>query len=99
MFTGKFAFNSLKLIVDNNKHKSIKEILKFIMQNITVRLTAFSLVREKGTLELLIVTLIKSSELIIGKMIPYILIGSIDFIISLFFGTLWFDVPIKGYWI
>ncbi|WFD08822.1 ABC transporter permease [Tepidibacter hydrothermalis] len=76
----------------------IPGLIGLIMQNITVMLTAFSLVREreKGTLELLIVTPIKSSELIIGKMIPYVLIGSIDFIISLFFGTLWFDVPIKG---
>ncbi|CAH2213119.1 ABC transporter permease [Tepidibacter aestuarii] len=76
----------------------IPGLIGLIMQNITVMLTAFSLVREreKGTLELLIVTPIKSSELIIGKMIPYVLIGSIDFIISLFFGTLWFGVPIKG---
>ncbi|WP_099192572.1 ABC transporter permease [Tepidibacter mesophilus] len=76
----------------------IPGLIGLIMQNITVMLTAFSLVREreKGTLELLIVTPIKSSELIIGKMIPYVLIGSVDFIISLFFGTLWFGVPIKG---
>jgi ABC-2 type transport system permease protein len=76
----------------------IPGLIGLIMQNITVMLTAFSLVREKerGTLELLIVTPIKSAELIIGKMVPYILIGSIDFIIALLFGTIWFDVPIKG---
>lgn len=77
---------------------NIPGLIGLIMQNITVMLTAFSLVREKekGTIELLIVTPIKSSELIIGKMVPYILIGSIDFMIALFFGTSYFKVPIVG---
>ncbi|MCT4585923.1 MAG: ABC transporter permease [Peptostreptococcaceae bacterium] len=77
---------------------TIPGLIGLIMQNITVMLTAFSLVREKenGTMELLIVTPIKSLELILGKMVPYILIGSIDFLIALSFGTFWFDVPIRG---
>jgi ABC-2 type transport system permease protein len=77
---------------------TIPGLIGLIMQNITVMLTAFTLVREKekGTIEQLIVTPIKSSELILGKMIPYILIGSIDFLIALFFGTYWFNVPIQG---
>ncbi len=77
---------------------TIPGLIGLIMQNITVMLTAFSLVREKekGNLELLIVTPIKSIELILGKMIPYILIGCIDFLIALFFGTYWFNVPIEG---
>lgn len=77
---------------------TIPGLIGLIIQNITVMLTAFSLVREKekGTAELLIVTPIKSGELILGKMIPYILIGSIDFLIALSFGILWFKVPIEG---
>lgn len=77
---------------------TIPALIGLIMQNITVMLTAFTLVREreKGTIEQLIVTPIKSVELIIGKMVPYILIGSIDFLIALFFGTYWFNVPIQG---
>ncbi len=73
-------------------------IIGLVMQNITIILTAFSMVREKehGTLEQLIVTPITSIELILGKMIPYILIGSIDFLIALFFGTWLFKVPIQG---
>ncbi len=73
-------------------------LIGLVMQNITVMLTAFALVREKehGTIELLIVTPIKSVELIIGKMIPYILIGTIDFLIALFLGTWWFEVPVQG---
>lgn len=77
---------------------TIPALIGLIMQNITVMLTAFTLVREKekGTIEQLIVTPIKSLELIVGKMIPYILIGSLDFLIALFFGTYWFNVPIQG---
>lgn len=77
---------------------TIPGLIGLIMQNITIMLTAFSLVREKekGTLELLIVTPIKSGELILGKMIPYIFIGCIDFLIALFFGTYWFKVAIEG---
>ncbi len=77
---------------------TIPGLIGLIMQNITVLLTAFTLVREreKGTLEQLIVTPVKAAELIIGKMIPYILIGTIDFLIALFFGTYWFKVPIEG---
>ncbi|TCO69699.1 ABC transporter permease [Marinisporobacter balticus] len=77
---------------------TIPGLIGLILQNVTVMLTAFSLVREKemGTLELLIVTPIKSVELILGKMIPYIFIGAIDFLIALFFGTYWFNVSIEG---
>ncbi|WIF94767.1 ABC transporter permease [Caminicella sporogenes] len=77
---------------------TIPALIGLIMQNITVMLTAFTLVREKekGTIEQLIVTPIKPMELIIGKMIPYILIGSVDFFIALFFGTYWFNVSVQG---
>jgi len=73
-------------------------LIGLVMQNITAMLTAFSLVREKehGTIELLIVTPIRSAELIIGKMIPYVVIGTVDFLIALFLGTWWFEVPVMG---
>lgn len=81
-----------------SKNFTIPGLMGLVMQNITVMLTAFSLVREreKGTIEQLMVSPIRSYELIIGKMLPYILIGNIDFLITIFFGTIWFDVPIKG---
>ncbi|MBC7766255.1 MAG: ABC transporter permease, partial [Hyphomonadaceae bacterium] len=52
---------------------TVPGLVGLIMQNITIMLTAFALVREKerGTIEQLIVTPIKSIELILGKMIPY----------------------------
>lgn len=76
----------------------IPALIGLIMQNITILLTAFSLVREreKGTIEQLIVSPIKPIELIMGKMVPYIIIGSFDFLLALFFGTWYFNVPIVG---
>lgn len=83
--------------LESNKF-TIPGLIGLIMQNITVLLTAFALVREKekGTIELLIVTPIKPIELIIGKMIPYIFTGFIGFLLALFLGTTWFHVPIQG---
>ncbi len=73
-------------------------LLAIVMQNITILLTAFSLVREKekGNLELLIVSPIKPIELILGKMIPYMLIGFFDLLLTLYFGLLYFNVKIAG---
>ena len=77
---------------------TIPGLIGLIVQNITIMLTAFSLVREKekGTMELLIVTPIKSTELIIGKMVPYIFIGTFDLLVAMALGTKWFNVPIQG---
>jgi ABC-2 type transport system permease protein len=81
-----------------NQNFTIPGLVGLIMQNITVLLTAFALVRERerGTIEQLIVTPVKSSELILGKLTPYVLIGFLDFLFSLALGMLWFQVPIRG---
>lgn len=77
---------------------TIPGLLGLVMQNITIILTAFSLVREKekGTMEQLIVTPIKSAELMIGKLIPYVLIGYADFLMVLALSMYWFHVPVSG---
>lgn len=69
-----------------------------ILQNVTLMLTAFAVVRERerGTLEQLIVTPIRPMELMIGKIVPYLVIGFVDLILILGVGTLWFGVPIAG---
>jgi len=68
------------------------------MQNITVMLTAFALVRERerGTMEQLIVTPIRPLELVIGKLVPYIFIAFFDVLLTLAVGTFWFKVPVSG---
>ncbi|MDK2823840.1 MAG: drug efflux transport system permease protein [Clostridia bacterium] len=77
---------------------NIPGLIGLILQNITVMLTAFTLVRERerGTLEQLIVTPVKPTELMIGKLVPYILIAVIDVSLALIVNTFWFKVSIQG---
>lgn len=63
-----------------------------------VNLTAFAIVREReiGTLEQILVTPIRPFEFIIGKTLPFFLIGLLQVGIIAGVGMLWFDVPFKG---
>jgi ABC-2 type transport system permease protein len=60
-----------------------------------VNLTAFAIVRERevGTLEQILVTPIQPFEFIIGKTLPFFLIGLLEVSIVIAVGLLWFDVP------
>lgn len=76
----------------------IPALIGMILQLITSMLTATAIVRERerGTIEQLIVTPIRSWELIVGKIAPYVLIAFLNTLEVLFVGTLWFKVPIVG---
>ena len=65
---------------------------------IVVTLTAFAVVREReiGTLEQIMVTPIRRVEFILGKTIPFFLIGLFDAALISAVGTLWFQVPLRG---
>jgi ABC-2 type transport system permease protein len=52
--------------------------------------------RERGNLELLINTPVTAAELMVGKVIPYIVIGLIQLLVILLAGDLLFDVPVRG---
>lgn len=60
--------------------------------------TAVAIVREReqGNLELLINTPITTTELMIGKILPYVLIGLVQLALIIGVGRLLFDVPIRG---
>ena len=61
-------------------------------------LTAQAIVREReiGTLEQIMVTPIRSWELMVGKTIPFALIGLLDAIMIAIIGVFWFEVPLRG---
>jgi len=61
-------------------------------------LTAFAVVREReiGTLEQIMVTPIRPFEFILGKTIPFFLIGLLDVTLIGVVGTFWFQVPFRG---
>jgi len=63
-----------------------------------VLFTSIAIVREKerGNLELLITTPVLSVELMIGKILPFVLIGYVQVSLILLLGTFLFDVPIRG---
>jgi len=52
--------------------------------------------REHGTLEQLMASPIKRGELLIGKMIPYILVGLINVIVIPILAMVWFKIPFNG---
>ncbi|BFU91995.1 MAG: transport permease protein [Nitrospira sp.] len=63
-----------------------------------VSLTAFAIVREReiGTLEQIMVTPIGRLEFILGKTLPFFLIGLFDTALVSLVGTFWFGVPFRG---
>ncbi len=77
---------------------NIPGVVGLILQNITIILTALAMVREKelGTIEQLIMTPVTSFELIMGKLIPYIIIGIYDFVIVMILSRLVFGVLVAG---
>ncbi|MGQ9636701.1 MAG: ABC transporter permease [Thermodesulfobacteriota bacterium] len=65
---------------------------------IPIILTAQAIVRERemGTLEQIMVTPIRSWELILGKTLPFAMIGFLDVILIALIGVFWFEIPFRG---
>jgi len=76
----------------------IPGVIGMILYAITSILTATSVVRERerGTIEQLIVTPIRPWELVIGKVLPYVILAFIDTLEVLALGHWWFGVPVRG---
>jgi ABC-2 type transport system permease protein len=69
-----------------------------IIALVTIMLTAMSIVREKeiGTMEQLMVTPIRPFELMLGKLLPFAIVGIIEVVIVIAAALLIFDTPIRG---
>ena len=70
-----------------------------ILLTITMTLitsTAIVRERERGTLEQLIVTPIGKTSLMLGKLVPFVLVGYVQMTVVLLLGTLFFRIPIEG---
>jgi drug efflux transport system permease protein len=81
-----------------SSHYMVPALIGVIMLFLCVVLTSTAIVRERerGTIEQLIVTPIRSWELLVGKLTPYVLIAFFDTIEILVLGVLLFGVPIAG---
>ena len=76
----------------------VPALIGVILNMTMVIFTAAAIVRERerGNLELLITTPIRSGELMAGKLLPYVLIGLIQTTLVLVVGAWIFDVPVNG---
>lgn len=76
----------------------VPALIGVILNMTMVIFTAIAIVRERerGNLELLIVTPVKSAELLTGKLLPYIAVGLVQTTLILLFGHWLFDVPVVG---
>ncbi len=73
-------------------------LMSILLILVTVMLTAFSIVREKerGTIEQLFVTPVRPLGLMLGKIMPYFVTGSIEFTVIIAFMRFAFKIPIHG---
>lgn len=76
----------------------IPGLIGIIMTQVALVLTALGVVRERerGTIEQLMITPVRKLELMLGKTIPYLLIGLCDFFIVLVVSWALFGVPVRG---
>jgi ABC-2 type transport system permease protein len=73
-------------------------VIAILVMLITLMLTSMAVVREKeiGTMEQILVTPITPAEFILGKTVPFALIGFVDVIVITVIAVFWFEVPIRG---
>jgi len=73
-------------------------IVGLIILIVTTSLTSLAIVKEReiGTLEQLIVTPIKPYQMILGKFIPFIIIGFVSATVVLSFMRFWFGIEVQG---
>ncbi len=73
-------------------------IVGLLLSIVTLLLTSLAVVKEKeiGTMEQLIVTPLKPYQIIIGKLVPFILLGFVSITIVLTAMRVIFDIPVKG---
>jgi ABC-2 type transport system permease protein len=81
-----------------SKNYIVPGLIAVIMMVIAALLTSLTIAREweRGTMEQLIATPIRVSELVLGKLLPYFAIGFIDVVLAVIAGTLVFRVPFRG---
>ena len=73
-------------------------ILGLVLMISTISLMSMAIVREReiGTMEQLIVTPIKKYQLLLGKLIPFTMIGFVILLIVMIIMVLWFGIPVRG---
>jgi len=81
-----------------SKNFIIPGLIAVIMGLIAALLTSLTVAREweRGTMEQLISTPVRPAELILGKLVPYFVIGMVDVLVAVGMAVYVFDVPLRG---
>ncbi len=81
-----------------SKNYIIPGLIAVIMMVIAALLTSLTVAREweRGTMEQLISTPVKTPELILGKLLPYFAVGMADVLLAVLMGRFLFHVPLRG---
>ncbi|MEP9412448.1 MAG: ABC transporter permease [Candidatus Brocadia sp.] len=81
-----------------SKNYIIPGLIAVIMMVIAALLTSLTVAREweQGTMEQLVSTPVKGRELILGKFLPYFIIGMFDVLLAVLMGEFLFHVPLRG---
>lgn len=79
-------------------HFMVPGIVVFLLTMVTSLVSAMGLVREKeiGTLEQLLVSPVKKHQLLIGKIVPFSVLGFIELALGLGFARAWYHIPMAG---
>ncbi len=81
-----------------SRNMIVPGLVAVIMMIIAAMLTSLTIAREweRGTMEQLAATPVSRTEVVLGKLLPYLAIGLIDVVISSAVGVLLFGVPLRG---
>jgi ABC-2 type transport system permease protein len=81
-----------------SSHYMVPGILGVVLTMTMMMITSMAIVRERerGTLEQLIVTPMKTWELMVGKILPYVVVGYVQLTLGILIGVAVFQVPVKG---
>ncbi|MCB1625846.1 MAG: ABC transporter permease, partial [Pseudomonadales bacterium] len=81
-----------------SRNMIVPGLIAVIMMIVAAMLTSLTIAREweRGTMEQLASTPVSRSEVVVGKLLPYVAIGLIDVILCAALGVWLFDVPLRG---
>lgn len=81
-----------------SRNYNVPGVIALMIMLICLLLTSMAIVREReiGTMEQLMVTPLRPAELMIGKTVPFAIIGFFDMFLVTAVGVFWFDIPIRG---
>ena len=81
-----------------SSHLFVPGLVAFVLTIVSALMTAISITREKetGTMEMLLVSPIRPTAIVAGKVMPYIVLGFVSVLLVLVAARIVFDVPLRG---